>query len=72
MPACCSSSIALSREGQTVFQKAGYMPSASRRYRRSIRNFAGDRAASRPTCSRRDTVEKNRKHWDDIFDQLFR
>jgi iron(III) transport system substrate-binding protein len=61
----------LSREGQEVFQKAGYVPSrsdvppldpglspASGHY---LANFVPP-----------DVVEKNHRHWDEVYRQLFR
>ena len=62
---------ALSREGQTVLQKAGYIPS-----RPDVPPFdpkllpeAGGFKANVITP---DVVAKNRKHWEEIYTQLFR
>ena len=62
---------ALSREGQTVFQKSGYIPShpsvppLDPKLLPATGGFKANVFA--PV-----TVEKNLKRWDDIYDQLFR
>ena len=62
---------ALSREGQAVYQKAGYIPS-----RPDVPPFdpkllpaAGGFTANVITP---DVVAKNRKHWEEVYTQLFR
>jgi ABC-type Fe3+ transport system substrate-binding protein len=62
---------ALSREGQTVFQKAGYIPShpAIPPLDPKLVPATGGFKANVFTPQ---TVEQNLKRWDDIADQLFR
>jgi iron(III) transport system substrate-binding protein len=61
----------LSREGQQVFQKAGYIPARSDvlpldpKLLPAAGGFKGIVATP-------DFVERNRKHWDEVFRQLFR
>jgi iron(III) transport system substrate-binding protein len=61
----------LSREGQTVFQKAGYIPSRPDvpPLDPKLLPAAGGFKANVATP---EYVEKNYKHWDDIYRQLFR
>lgn len=62
---------ALSREGQTVFQKSGYIPShpavppLDPKLLPATGGFKANVFAPM-------TVEQNLKRWDDIYDQLFR
>jgi ABC-type Fe3+ transport system substrate-binding protein len=62
---------ALSREGQSVFQKAGYIPShpAIPPLDPKLLPATGGFKANVFAPA---TVEQNLKRWDDIFDQLFR
>jgi ABC-type Fe3+ transport system substrate-binding protein len=62
---------ALSREGQTVFQQAGYVPSRP--------DVAPLDPELSPTTGHfkanivpPEMVEKNRRHWNDVYRQLFR
>ena len=58
---------AMSREGQQVFQKAGYIPARS-----DVPKLLPDAGGFKAVVATPDFVEKNRKHWDDVFRQLFR
>ncbi len=62
---------ALSREGQIVFQKAGYIPShpAVPPLDPKLVPSTGGFTVNLITP---EIVEKNRKHWDDVAQQLFR
>ena len=62
---------ALSREGQQVFQKAGYIPARPDvpPLDPTLLPAAGGFTASVATP---DIVAKNRKHWDDVYRELFR
>jgi iron(III) transport system substrate-binding protein len=61
----------LSREGQTVFRNAGYIPARADvlplnpKLLPSAGGFKANVASP-------EFVEKNRKRWDEIFRQLFR
>jgi iron(III) transport system substrate-binding protein len=61
----------LSREGQSVFRNAGYIPARPDvpPLNPKLLPAAGGFKASVATPA---FVEKNRKHWDDVFRQLFR
>ncbi len=61
----------LSREGQEVFKKAGYIPARSDVLPNDPKLLptAGGFKASIGTP---ELVEKNVKHWDDVYRQLFR
>ena len=62
---------ALSREGQEVFQKAGYVPS-----RPDVPPLDPELSPTtgnyRPNIVPPDVVEKNHRHWDEVYRQLFR
>jgi iron(III) transport system substrate-binding protein len=62
---------ALSREGQTVFQKAGYIPSHPAIPPRDPKLLPAT-GGFKANVFAPQTVEQNLKRWDDIFDQLFR
>ncbi|HMI95745.1 MAG TPA: extracellular solute-binding protein [Micropepsaceae bacterium] len=61
----------LSREGQTLFRNAGYIPARPDvpPLNPKLLPAAGGFKATVATPA---YVEKNRKHWDDVFRQLFR
>ena len=61
----------LAREGQSVFRNAGYIPARPDvpPLNPKLLPAAGGFKAS---VASPDFVEKNRKHWDDVFRQLFR
>jgi iron(III) transport system substrate-binding protein len=62
---------ALSREGQEVFQKAGYVPS-----RPDVPPLDPELSPVtghyRANIVSPETVEKNHRHWDEVYRQLFR
>ncbi len=62
---------ALSREGQTVFQKAGYVPS-----RADVPPLDPELSPTtghfKANVVSPEMVEKNRRHWDEVYRQLFR
>jgi ABC-type Fe3+ transport system substrate-binding protein len=62
---------ALSREGQSVFQKAGYVPS-----RPDVPPLDPELSPTtghfKANIVPPDVVEKNHRHWDDVYRQLFR
>jgi iron(III) transport system substrate-binding protein len=61
----------LSREGQELFRKAGYIPARSDVLPLNPKLLpAANGLKSRIATP--DVVEKNRKHWDDVYRQLFR
>jgi ABC-type Fe3+ transport system substrate-binding protein len=61
----------LSREGQQVFQKAGYVPS-----RPDVPPLDPELSPAtghyKANVVSPDVVEKNHRHWDDVYRQLFR
>jgi ABC-type Fe3+ transport system substrate-binding protein len=61
----------LSREGQEIFRKAGYIPARTDvlPLDPKLLPAAGGFKANVATP---DFVEKNRKHWDEVYRQLFR
>ena len=61
----------LSREGQTVFQKAGYIPAHPAIPPRDPKLLPATGGFKANVFSPQ-TVEANLKRWDDIFDELFR
>ena len=62
---------ALSREGQSVYQKAGYIPA-----RTDVPPFdpklLPDAGGFKANVFTPEMVAKNRKHWEEIYTQLFR
>ena len=62
---------ALSKEGQEVFQKAGYVPA-----RPDVPPLDPELSPAtgnyRANIVSPDVVEKNRRHWDEVYRQLFR
>ena len=62
---------ALSREGQTVFQKAGYIPANPAIPPRDPKLLPAT-GGFKANVFAPQTVEQNLKRWDDIFEQLFR
>jgi len=62
---------ALSREGQTVFQKAGYIP-AHPAVPPLDPKLVPSTGGFKVNLVTPEIVEKNRKHWDDVAQQLFR
>jgi iron(III) transport system substrate-binding protein len=61
----------LSREGQTVFQKAGYLPAHPAIPPRDPKLLPAT-GGFKANVFAPQTVEQNLKRWDDIFDELFR
>ncbi len=61
----------LSKEGQEVFQKAGYVPS-----RAEVPPLDPELSPAtghfRSNAISPEVVEKNRRHWDEVYRQLFR
>jgi iron(III) transport system substrate-binding protein len=62
---------ALSREGQTVFQKAGYIPSHPAVPPLDPK-LVPSTGGFRVNLITPEQVEKNRKHWDEVAQRLFR
>ena len=62
---------ALSREGQEVFRKAGYIPA-----RKDVPpldpKLLPDAGGFKASIGTPELVEKNVNHWDDVYRQLFR
>jgi iron(III) transport system substrate-binding protein len=61
----------MSREGQELFQKAGYIPARSDVPPLNPKLLPAANGL-KSLVATPDLVEKNRKRWDDIFRQLFR
>jgi hypothetical protein len=61
----------MSREGQQLFQKAGYIPARSDVPPLDPKLLPAANGL-KAVVATPDIVEKNRKHWDDIYRQLFR
>jgi iron(III) transport system substrate-binding protein len=61
----------LSREGQTVFQKAGYLPAHPAIPPRDPKLLPAT-GGFKANVFAPQTVEQNLKRWDDIFNELFR
>ena len=61
----------MSREGQQLFQKAGYIPARSDVPPLNPKLLPAANGL-KSLVATPDIVEKNRKHWDDIYRQLFR
>jgi iron(III) transport system substrate-binding protein len=62
---------ALSREGQELFRKAGYIPARSDVQPLNPKLLPAANGLKSQIATP-DIVEKNRKHWDDVYRQLFR
>jgi iron(III) transport system substrate-binding protein len=62
---------ALSREGQELFRKAGYIPARSDVLPLNPKLLPAANGL-KTRIATPDVVEKNRKHWDDVYRQLFR
>jgi iron(III) transport system substrate-binding protein len=61
----------MSREGQQLFQKAGYIPARSDVPPLNPKLLPAANGL-KSFVATPDIVEKNRKHWDDVYRQLFR
>jgi iron(III) transport system substrate-binding protein len=61
----------LSREGQELFRKAGYIPARSDVLPLNPKLLPAANGL-KTRIATPDVVEKNRKHWDDLYRQLFR
>jgi len=61
----------MSREGQQLFQKAGYIPARSDMPPLNPKLLPAANGL-KSFVATPDIVEKNRKHWDDVYRQLFR
>jgi iron(III) transport system substrate-binding protein len=61
----------MSREGQQLFQKAGYIPARSDVPPLNPKLLPAANGL-KAVVATPDLVEKNRKHWDEVYRQLFR
>jgi ABC-type Fe3+ transport system substrate-binding protein len=61
----------MSREGQELFQKAGYIPARSDVPPMNPKLLPAANGL-KSLVATPEIVEKNRKHWDDVYRQLFR
>jgi ABC-type Fe3+ transport system substrate-binding protein len=61
----------MSREGQELFQKAGYIPARSDVPPLNPKLLPAANGL-KSLVATPEIVEKNRKHWDDVYRQLFR